>query len=196
MEYCSRGNLCDVMNDKTIEIGWKVAIQFCKETCLGLQALHNNQPSILHRDLKSLNLLVNQDWKIKLCDFGLSRFATPDNLQTMTQLRGTFAYCDPAIYNGEIFTTASDIYSLGIIIWETTNRVIKGTYEQPYSEYNIPFDFEIILKAAKEDLRPTISPKCPSVLSNLIKQILKLEKIKRPSLDQILDQLTKIEEGY
>jgi len=196
MEYCSRGNLYDIMNDSTIEIGWKVLFQFCKETLLGLQALHNNQPSILHRDLKSLNLLVNQDWRIKLCDFGLSRFATPENLQTMTQLRGTFAYCDPAIYNGEIFTTGSDIYSFGIILWELIHRVLKGKYAQPYSEYNITFDFEIVMKAAKEDLRPTIPSNCPVKLRYLMIQILQLVKNKRPLLEQILEQLTKIEEEF
>lgn len=193
MEYCSRGNLYDVMNDKNIEIGWKEAFQFCKETCLGLQALHNNQPSILHRDLKSLNLLVNQEWRIKLCDFGLSRFATAENLLTIKQLRGTFAYCDPAIYNGEIFTTASDIYSLGIIIWELVNRVIKRKYEQPYSEYKLAFDFDILVKASKEDLRPTIPPQCPTKVSNIIKQVLDLNKSKRPSLDQLLDYFTDLE---
>ena len=70
-------------------VGWARAIGFCAETTLGLQELH--KANIFHRDLKSLNLLVTQEWHVKLADFGLSRFNTSDNMDTMKQMRGTLA---------------------------------------------------------------------------------------------------------
>jgi len=197
MEYCGRGSLFHVMKEPSTDLGWERAIGFCKEMCLGLQALHNNVPQILHRDLKTLNLLVNQEWRIKLCDFGLSRFATPENLKTMQQMRGTFAYCDPEVYNGGIFCSASDIYSLGVILWEIVNRVIKGKYEQPYAEYkNLTFDFQIIISAAKEDLRPTIPPTCPQMVKDLITQLLHKSQTSRPSLDDFISRLDEIEKHF
>jgi len=75
-------------------------------------------------------------------------------------------------------------------------RTFKGKYQQPYAEFNIPFDFEIVIKAAKEDLRPTIPPNCPPMLSSLVSQLLQLSKSKRPTLEQLLEKLTLIEDDF
>lgn len=142
MEYCARGSLFHAMKDARFDINWGRAISICQEMTAGLICLHSHK--IFHRDLKSLNLLVTQQWHIKLADFGLSRFDTKENMETMKQMRGTFAYVDPAVYNGGAFTAASDVYSLGIIVWEIVNRVVTGKYAQPYSEYKqIQFDFQV-----------------------------------------------------
>lgn len=162
---------------------------------LGLQALHGS--NIFHRDLKSLNLLVTQEWHIKLCDFGLSRFNTNENMETMKQMRGTFAYVDPEVYNGGVFAAASDIYSLGIIFWEVANRVVAGKYAQPYSEYkNLQFDFQIVVQAAKSDLRPTIPPRCPPPFVQLITALLHKSQTERPTLARIEEALGAIEASY
>jgi serine/threonine protein kinase len=195
MEYCSRGSLFKVMKDEKLDFGWRRAISICKETTVGLFALHKS--NIFHRDLKSLNLLVTQEWHIKVCDFGLSRFNTNDNMDTMKQMRGTFAYVDPEVYNSRPFVAASDIYSLGIIFWEVANRVVTGKYAQPYSEYkHIQFDFQIVVQAAKSDLRPTIPPKCPPPFTQLIQAVLHKTQEERPSLKQIEEALGSLESSY
>jgi len=133
-----------------------------RETVLGLKALHDNSPQILHRDLKSPNILVSQEWHIKIADFGLSRFVTSDNMPTMKQMRGTYQYLDPEVYNGGTFSAASDVYSMSILFWEVVYRTLNGTYQQPYTEFkNLTIDFQIIIQSAKEDLRPTIPMSCP-----------------------------------
>eukprot|EP01128_Nolandella_sp_AFSM9_P008598 TRINITY_DN5285_c0_g1_i2.p1 TRINITY_DN5285_c0_g1~~TRINITY_DN5285_c0_g1_i2.p1 ORF type:complete len:730 (-),score=158.21 TRINITY_DN5285_c0_g1_i2:138-2327(-) len=183
MEYCTRGSLYHAMQNARFDIGWERGLALSLEIVAGLDALH--QRSIFHRDLKSLNILVTQEWHAKLCDFGLSRFNTTENVETMKQMRGTFAYVDPEVYNGGLFTSQSDHYSLGIILWEIANRVVTGKYSQPYSEYkHIQFDFQIIVQAAKSDLRPTIPVKCPPPFKELITTVLQGDVTKRPSLDQ------------
>uniref|UniRef100_A0A6B2KZP1 Protein kinase domain-containing protein n=1 Tax=Arcella intermedia TaxID=1963864 RepID=A0A6B2KZP1_9EUKA len=197
MEYCGRGSLYHNMKDPAVEISWSRAIGFCKETCQGLKALHGNNPVILHRDLKSLNLLVSQDWRIKLADFGLSRFATAENLETMKQMRGTYQYLDPEVYNGGTFAPASDIYSTTVIFWEIVQRVLTGTYWQPYAEFkNLHYDFQIIIQSAKEHLRPTLSPGCPKSFEELIRKGWAPLQVDRPSLDEIVCKLEAIEEEY
>lgn len=81
----------------------------------GIECLHNWEPPVVHRDLKSLNLLVNEKWEVKVCDFGLSRFNTGSNLETLVKMRGTFAYCSPEVYFGEQFSTKSDVYRYGYL---------------------------------------------------------------------------------
>lgn len=187
MEYCARGSLYHVLKDQSLEIGWSRALNMMLDTTLGLEALHNNKPQILHRDLKTLNLLVTEDWKVKVADFGLSRFDTAEALETLKQMRGTFAYCAPESYFGAKFTQKSDIYSLGIIFIEIINRTITGKYSQPYSEYkNITFDFQIIIQAAKDNLRPTLPPTTPEILSNLVKQCVHENTDSRPTCSEII----------
>jgi hypothetical protein len=62
----------------------------------------------------------------------------------------------------------TDIYAIGIVLWELVNRCIKGKYERPYSEFpHITYEYQIILQAAKQGLRPTIPP-CPEPMAKLI----------------------------
>ena len=197
MEYCARGSLYHVLKEESLDLSWERALQMAKESTGGLNALHTNDPQILHRDLKSLNLLVTEDWHVKVADFGLSRFDIAEALETLKQMRGTFAYCSPESYYGAKYTLRSDIYSLGIIFWELFNRVIKKQYEQPYSEYkSINFDFQIIIQAAKDNLRPTTHANCPTILADLIKACVHKDNDARPNCDEILEVLIEAEQEY
>lgn len=197
MEYCARGSLYHVLRDETLDINWDRAISLMMQTTEGLHALHTNTPQIMHRDLKSLNLLVTDDWQVKVADFGLSRFDTAEALETLKQMRGTFAYCAPESYNGAKYTIKSDIYSTGIIFWEVINRVLKGVYEQPYSEYkNIQFDFQIIIQASKDHLRPTLPTTTPTSLQNLVKACVHPENESRPTGSELLTMITAVKADY
>jgi serine/threonine protein kinase len=78
MELCTRGSLYDILNDPSVHIGWKqvfgitkfrgnflILIGFAQQMVRGLQILHNAQPQVLHRDVKSMNFLVDKDWVVK-----------------------------------------------------------------------------------------------------------------------------------
>jgi hypothetical protein len=196
IEYCSRGSLYDVMNDPTINIGWPLVFKFAIDMAKGLQVLHNHQPKILHRDWKSLNLLVTEDWCIKVCDFGLSRPDTNSNNETLVKLRGTMIYCSPEVYQGSKFNEKSDIYAIGIVLWELVNRCIKGVYERPYSEFpHITYEYQIILQAAKQGLRPTIPP-CPEAMARLIAECWAQDPNQRPTADILLQRIQEMQSEY
>jgi serine/threonine protein kinase len=197
MEYCARGSMYHVLRDETLDINWDRALTLMVQTTEGIHALHTNTPQIMHRDLKSLNLLVTDDWQVKVADFGLSRFDTAEALETLKQMRGTFAYCAPESYNGAKYTLKSDIYSMGIIFWEVINRVLKGVYEQPYSEYkNIQFDFQIIIQASKDNLRPTLPATTPEALAKLVKACVHEDNESRPSGPEVLALLASAKADY
>lgn len=193
MEYCSRGSLYHVITSDKYDIGWDKVFHFAIEATKGTEQLHNADPQIVHRDLKSLNLLVNDKWEVKVCDFGLSRFNTGSNLETLVKMRGTFAYCAPEVYFGEQFSTKSDVYSIGVILWELVTRCILGHYERPYAEFkNLHFDFQIIIQTAKKGLRPTIPETCPEGWKQLILDCFEHSPEKRPSCGEILTRLDEL----
>jgi len=193
MEYCSRGSLYHVITNENYVIGWDKVFRFAIETAKGIDQLHNADPQIVHRDLKSLNLLVNEKWEVKVCDFGLSRFNTGSNLETLVKMRGTFAYCAPEVYFGEQFSTKSDVYSIGMVFWELVTRCILGRYERPFAEFkNLHFDFQIIIQTAKKGLRPTIPETCPEGWKQLIRDCFDHSTEKRPSCREILTRLDEL----
>ncbi|KAL7719532.1 Protein kinase [Entamoeba marina] len=204
IEYCEMGSLYDVLSKGDFKMNWETFFDFGTQMCSGLQYLHKQ--NILHRDLKSLNILVankrnegnaSESLILKICDFGLSRFNSNDNLNTLQKLRGTYAYCAPEIYFSQPFTAKSDVYSFGIILWELAYRTINQRYQRPYQEFSeIKMDVQIILKSAQNNLRPTIPSSTPLILSSLIKQCILKEQDGRPNCTEILTQFSLMHDEY
>lgn len=93
MEFCEKGSLLDVLSkDKDLCLTWDLTFSMLEQTISGIKALHSHDPPVLHRDLKTLNVLVTSEYKCKVCDFGLSRYNTSSNQDTLRQCRGTLAY--------------------------------------------------------------------------------------------------------
>jgi len=193
LEHCSRGSLFAVLNEpnpKTV-INWTVALKYAIDMTKGMQCLHTWKPDpILHRDVKTVNLLVNKDGDLKVGDLGLARFNNARSQDTMNRLCGTYSYLPPEIFFGQRFTEKADIFSMGVILWEIVYRVIFGKYMLPYAEFDIKVDYLIAIQVAEKHVRPTIPPSCPSSLSQLIKQTMDVNPLNRPTSTQLLEQLT------
>ncbi|KAL6078190.1 Ankyrin repeat-containing protein [Balamuthia mandrillaris] len=196
VDYCSRGSLYDVLQDETMDITWGRCFKWAHEMVLAIQALHNNDPPIFHRDLKTPNLLLDQDWSIKVCDFGASRVEKED-ASTLGKLRGTYAYCAPEIYFKTKFTTKSDVYSIGIILWEFFVRCLTGKYQKPYSEFpQLTLGFAVIIKTAKSQLRPTVPDNMPTEIADLIRKCWHPVPEERPECSEVLSELNALEQLY
>eukprot|EP00026_Physarum_polycephalum_P002606 Phypoly_transcript_02613.p1 GENE.Phypoly_transcript_02613~~Phypoly_transcript_02613.p1 ORF type:complete len:724 (+),score=92.05 Phypoly_transcript_02613:248-2419(+) len=201
IEFCSRDSLYHVMNRTTpapYDIGWDKFFRFSLQMTRGMECLHNWTPSIVHRDFKSLNLLINEAWDCKVSDFGLSRFNTAENLDTLSQIRGTFAYCAPEVATGSgvPYTVKSDVYSIGIVLWELATRVVTGEYHRPFSEFpNIKMDFQIMLNS-KDGVRPTLPPQTPQSLREVYLSCVAQSPTDRPTCTQLVQSLVKIEADY
>ena len=135
---------------------------------------------------------------MKVCDFGLSRYTqTSTDDSTLEKLRGTYAYSAPEVYFGEKYSTKSDVFSIGVILWEIVSRVLTGEYQRPYKEFKeIKIDFQIIIASAKKGRRPTIPPLTPPSLMNLVTKCWDAKPENRPSVDGVLDTLISIESEY
>jgi len=197
MEYCSRGSLYHVLKDANLLIGWDEFFHMAVEACMGVHALHSHNPTpILHRDIKTLNFLVTKDWRVKVCDFGLARPKETNN-ETFLKLCGTMSYSAPEVFHGKMFSAKSDVYSMGIVLWELLYRVIMCKYQQPFSEFpDIKMDFQIIIQVAKFGKRPTIPVSTPPPLRKLITRCLSAEPDDRPTAEELVKGLKIISREY
>ena len=197
-EFCEKGSLSNVLQSKE-KLDWKRILKLSIDTCKAIGTLHSWNPPIVHRDLKSLNLLVDENYTVKVTDFGLSRFTEgkQSNITTLGKLRGTYAYSAPELYFGETFTTLADVYSVGVIFWEMAYRCIFGEYVMPYSEFpEFVFDFQIIIQVAKNAKRPTIPPSTPTSYKSLIEKCWSQKQQDRPGIGEVEQELVSLYNNY
>ncbi|XRB16649.1 guanylate cyclase [Pseudoscourfieldia marina] len=118
-EYMTRGNLHDILSNPTLELDWEMRLSFCRDMARGLMYLHSQEPPVLHQDLKSHNMLVDDRWNVKVGDFGHSAVLNEVLGRSVT---GTPLWTAPEVLSGKPNTQASDVYGLGIVFWEVLSR--------------------------------------------------------------------------
>jgi serine/threonine protein kinase len=123
MEFVPRGNLFALLGDGAVSLDWQQRLKIALGTVKGMAYLHEQDPIIVHRDLKSLNLLLTDDLDCKVTDFGLSRFKAESD-ERMTGQCGTYHWMAPEVINSENYTEKADVYSVAIILWEIYTRAI------------------------------------------------------------------------
>ena len=141
---------------------------------------------------------MDGNWNVKIADFGLARLTTEDlkNGGTLQKLRGTYSYCAPEIFNGQTFTTKSDIFSVGVIIWEIITRIVTGKYCRPYSEYpELQFDFQVIVQTSRGK-RCTIPENTPESIADLIAKCWDNEPDNRPSSKELITSFSALYNEY
>jgi serine/threonine protein kinase len=115
-ELLERGSLSTILLGNE-PLSWAQRKSFATDIAKGMEYLHKN--NIIHRDVKSPNMLVAADWTIKIGDFGFSRVKSEN--RTMTQC-GTVAWTAPEIFLGERYSEKADVYSYSVILWELVYR--------------------------------------------------------------------------
>nr|XP_043625937.1 receptor-like protein kinase ANXUR2 [Erigeron canadensis] len=120
-EYASKKSLDLYLNKG--ELTWIRRLQICLGAARGLACLHNAEGTyqrVLHRDIKSSNILLDESWKAKISDFGLSKFGSTnqENSFCISHAVGTPGYCDPAYAETGLLTKESDVYSFGVVLFE------------------------------------------------------------------------------
>ncbi|XVF46755.1 hypothetical protein PTKIN_Ptkin03bG0053900 [Pterospermum kingtungense] len=126
-QYMSNGSLYDHLHNKdNIEKGssiinsWKMRIKIALDAARGIEYLHNYAvPPIIHRDIKSSNILLDGNWTARVSDFGLSLMGPESEQEFMsTRAVGTVGYIDPEYYVLNVLTAKSDVYGFGVVLLE------------------------------------------------------------------------------
>eukprot|EP01027_Heterolobosea_sp_BB2_P018176 GEZU01025655.1.p1 GENE.GEZU01025655.1~~GEZU01025655.1.p1 ORF type:complete len:221 (+),score=25.57 GEZU01025655.1:225-887(+) len=185
-EYCENGNVYDALKTRAASLKLKHRLAFCVDAARGMLYLH--RMNVLHRDLKTQNLLVDSNWKVRLCDFGLST----DGRQTFpVSVAGTIDTCAPEVLKNKkevVYTTKADVYAFGIVAWQ----IFTG--EDVYAGLNA---FQIEEKVVNEDLRPDINhPAIPEPCKPLISRCWAADPEDRPDFKEINTLLEAIAIDY
>eukprot|EP00253_Pinus_taeda_P028796 PITA_28796 len=135
-EHMSGGSLRDHLYGPRAEnsyLNWKRRLRIALDAAQGLEYLHVGcTPKIIHRDIKTANILLDGNLNGKLADFGLSRVTTDEEgTHVTTTVKGTIGYLDPEYYNTQMLTEKSDVYSFGVVLLE----IICG---RPPIDTNLP----------------------------------------------------------
>ncbi|KAF7843436.1 LRR receptor-like serine/threonine-protein kinase IOS1 [Senna tora] len=141
-EYMANGNLYEHLSgkDSTAKfLTWQDRLRIAVDSAQGLEYLHNGcRPPIVHRDVKSTNILLNENFQAKLADFGLSKsFPTDGGTHLSTVVCGTPGYLDPEYYISNRLTEKSDVYSFGVVILEIITGQPAITRAQGQENTNI-----------------------------------------------------------
>ena len=179
MEYMEGGGLNRLVHDHKVELSWEEIKRFAVDICKGMCCLHKNDPPVIHRDLKSLNILVDGNRVVKVSDFGLGRTAGGSD-STLTNGLGTPVWMAPEVMSDEQYGLKADVYSFGIIMWELCCRRL------PY-EGLIPA--KIVLGVVSGKLRPTTPSHIPSVWRKLMERCWDGDASSRPDFTEILKEL-------
>ncbi|KAF8010129.1 hypothetical protein BT93_J0938 [Corymbia citriodora subsp. variegata] len=122
-EFMSNGSLANLLyNVKERVLDWEERLQVALDISHGIEYLHEGAvPPVIHRDLKSANILLDRTMRAKVADFGLSKEEVFDGRNS--GLKGTYGYIDPTYISTNKFTMKSDIYSFGVIIFELITAI-------------------------------------------------------------------------
>ena len=171
------------MNDviKTPECTWPLKIKMAKGAAEGLRFLHTRNPPIVHRDVKTFNLLVDNDYNVALGDFGVSDSLETEDKRVATRW-GTVTWMAPEVFDAGVYDCASDIFSFGMVLWEMLTAQI------PFGDDTNPLLVHQLIDSGE---RPFIPGGTHPEYAKLIRDCWETDPAKRPSLDEILQRLDK-----
>ena len=151
--------------------------EFLRDVAKGMSFLHAQQPPVIHADIKSKNMLLDDRWTLKVGDFGHSMIlgAIGDGNRI-----GTPYFCAPEVLGGEQNTTASDIYSFAVLMWETFAR--KDVFAEEEEEQ--------VLEGVKAGtLRPPVPSTMPGTMQSLMIRCWDQTPANRPTFDEVTREI-------
>ncbi|KAL6526309.1 Calcium/calmodulin-regulated receptor-like kinase 2 [Orobanche minor] len=194
-EYMSNGSLENLLyNDEEQVLSWQDRLQIAVDISHGIEYLHDGAvPPVVHRDLKSANILLDNSMRAKVADFGLSKEQVFDG--HTSGLKGTYGYIDPVYISSNNFTAKSDVYSFGIILFELITAI--------HPHHNL-MEYVNLAAMSPEGVDEIIDTKIVGTCN--VEEVRNLAKIahrclhqtprKRPLIGEVSQSITKIKQRH
>ncbi|KAK6118795.1 hypothetical protein DH2020_047486 [Rehmannia glutinosa] len=177
-EYMPGGSLYDYLHKNHLVLKLPQLLKFAIDVCKGMEYLH--QKNVIHRDLKTANLLMDTCKVVKVADFGVARFQNKGGV--MTAETGTYRWMAPEVINHQPYDQKADVFSFAIVLWELVTA-------------KIPYDTMTPLQAAlgvRQGLRPELPENAHPKLLDLMQRCWGALPSDRPSFSEIRIELEEL----
>ncbi|EOA19935.1 hypothetical protein CARUB_v10000185mg [Capsella rubella] len=182
-EFLPRGSLYRLLHRPNHQLDEKRRMRMALDVAKGMNYLHTSNPTVVHRDLKSPNLLVDKNWVVKVCDFGLSRMKHHTYLSSKSTA-GTPEWMAPEVLRNEPANEKCDVYSFGVILWElATSRV-------PWKGLN---PMQVVGAVGFQNRRLEIPDDIDPTVAQIIRECWQTEPHLRPSFTQLMRSLKRFQ---
>ncbi|CAH2076829.1 unnamed protein product [Thlaspi arvense] len=199
-EYIDNGNLEQWLHGEVGPVSpltWDIRMKIAIGTAKGLAYLHEGlEPKVVHRDVKSSNILLDRKWNPKVSDFGLAKLLGSETSYVTTRVMGTFGYVSPEYASTGMLNECSDVYSFGVLLMEIITGRSPVDYSRPPGEMNLVDWFKgmVASRRGEEVIDPKIKnpPPPPRALKRALLVCLRcidLDSSKRPKMGQIIHML-------
>ncbi|KAL6282760.1 hypothetical protein ACE6H2_013689 [Prunus campanulata] len=202
-EFIARGTLYEHIHRKdkkgSSPLPLALRLKIATETAEALRYLHHSiSPPIIHRDVKTTNILIDENFTAKVSDFGASRLVPEFENQISTLVQGTQGYLDPQYLQSNTLTEKSDVYSFGVVLAELLTSRRAVSLEKPEEERNLA---NVFVSKVKEDRLDEILDReiveghlmeVTKMVADLAKSCLRLRGEERPSMKEVAGQLQRL----
>ncbi|KAJ6874954.1 serine/threonine-protein kinase SIS8 isoform X1 [Populus alba x Populus x berolinensis] len=182
-EFLPRGSLYRLLHRPNNQLDERRRLRMAFDAARGMNYLHNCTPMIVHRDLKSPNLLVDKNWVVKVCDFGLSRMKHSTFLSSRSTA-GTAEWMAPEVLRNEPSDEKCDVYSFGVILWELS------TLQQPWGGMN---PMQVVGAVGFQHRRLDIPNDMDPAIADIIRNCWKTDPKLRPTFTEIMAALKPLQ---
>ncbi|XP_077391753.1 uncharacterized protein LOC144025703 [Festucalex cinctus] len=175
-EYASGGSLYEYLSsEQSEEMDMEQIMMWAIQMAKGMHYLHAEAPiKVIHRDLKSRNVVMTADKVLKICDFGASKFLSHTTHMTVV---GTFPWMAPEVIQSLPVSETCDTYSYGVVLWEMLTR------EVPFKGFE---GLQVAWLVVEKQERLTIPTSCPASFAELMRKCWQAEPKERPQFKQVL----------
>ncbi|KAJ1376610.1 Wall-associated receptor kinase, galacturonan-binding domain [Sesbania bispinosa] len=200
-EFIHNGTVHEHLHDQiqALKLTWKTRLRIATETAGALAYLHSaTSTPIIHRDVKTTNILLDRNLIAKVSDFGASRIVPLNQSQLTTLVQGTLGYLDPEYFQTSQLTEKSDVYSFGVVLAELLTGKRALSFDRPEADRNLALYFVSSMKMGQllhildSHIIDEANIEKLMEVANIAKQCLKVKGDERPTMKEVAMELEGI----
>lgn len=204
-EYIPNGTLFQHIHNRSVprSLTWEDCLRIAAETAEALAYLHSTSSiPIIHRDIKSSNILLDENFVAKISDFGASRSVPFDQTHVTTLIQGTIGYLDPEYFESSQLTEKSDVYSFGVVLAELLTRQKPISVGRPEESCNLAMYLVTLFNEGRllHDIEPHILAEAGEeqlcAVAQLTVRCLNLKGEERPVMKEVASVLDGLRRSF